>query len=111
MYQLCCTGRLNLLLLGLCATVAAACFTVSPAYHSRQEHECLIDFIAVSPDARGKGVGALLMRWAEQTGAAILAETEADAVAAHGVDMSLWVSNRACKPLTVMHAACSAVPI
>lgn len=57
-----------------------------------QEHECLIDFIAVSPDARGKGVGALLMRWAEQTGAAILAETEADAVAANGVDMTLWVS-------------------
>jgi hypothetical protein len=56
------------------------------------EHECLIDFIAVSPDARGKGVGALLMRWAEQTGAAILAETEADAVAANGVDMTLWVA-------------------
>ena len=56
-----------------------------------QEHECLIDFIAVSPDARGKGVGALLMAWAEQAGAAILAETETSAVAAHGVDMTLWV--------------------
>jgi GNAT superfamily N-acetyltransferase len=56
-----------------------------------QEHECLIDFIAVSPEARGRGVGAALMRWAEQTGASILAETEAAAVAAQGVDMTLWV--------------------
>ncbi len=57
-----------------------------------QEHECLIDFIAVSPEARGKGVGAKLMSWAEEAGAAILAETEAAAVAAHGVEMTLWVS-------------------
>lgn len=56
-----------------------------------QEHECLIDFIAVSPEARGRGVGAKLMQWAEGTGAAILAETETAAVAAHGVDMTLWV--------------------
>ena len=58
-------------------------------------HECLIDFIAVSPEARGRGVGAALMRWAERTGAAILAEVEAAAVAAHGgVDMTLWVSGQ-----------------
>lgn len=58
-----------------------------------QEHECLIDFIAVSPEARGKGVGAKLMRWAEDAGATILAETEAAAVAAHGVEMTLWVGD------------------
>lgn len=32
------------------------------------------------------------MAWAEATGAAILAETEAAAVGAHGVDMTLWVA-------------------
>lgn len=57
-----------------------------------QPHECLIDFIAVSPEARGKGVGALLMKWAQETGTAILMQTEAEAVAAHGPLMSLWVS-------------------
>lgn len=57
-----------------------------------QEHECLIDFIAVSPEARGRGVGARLMAWAESAGAAILADTEAEAVAAQGVDMTLWVA-------------------
>ena len=31
------------------------------------------------------------MQWAEQAGAAILAETETAAVAAQGVDMTLWV--------------------
>ena len=70
------------------------------AYHCfvAQEHECLIDFIAVSPDARGKGVGGKLMAWAEATGAAILAETETEAVVANGIDMTLWVSqwNKAC---------------
>lgn len=57
-----------------------------------QEHECLIDFIAVSPDARGKGVGAKLMRWAEQAGSDILAETETAAMVEHGVEMTLWVA-------------------
>lgn len=56
-----------------------------------QEHECLVDFIAVASEARGRGVGGRLMAWAEQTGAAILAQTEAAAVAARGVDMTLWV--------------------
>ena len=56
-----------------------------------QEHECLVDFIAVSPEARGKGVGAKLMAWAEETGPRILAQMEAEAVAAHGVEMTLWV--------------------
>ncbi|GAB4814309.1 hypothetical protein N2152v2_001355 [Parachlorella kessleri] len=55
-------------------------------------HECLIDFIAVSPDARGKGVGAALMGWAQETGVRILGETEREAVAAHGPLMSLWVA-------------------
>jgi GNAT superfamily N-acetyltransferase len=67
-----------------------------------QEHECLIDFIAVSPDARGKGVGGKLMAWAEATGAAILAETETEAVVANGIDMTLWVSRE------FAWAACSA---
>jgi GNAT superfamily N-acetyltransferase len=56
-----------------------------------QDHECLIDFVAVSPEARGKGVGAKLMCWAEDAGTAILAETQGAAVAALGVDMTLWV--------------------
>ena len=30
-----------------------------------QAHECLIEFIAVSPSARGKGVGTSLLAWAE----------------------------------------------
>lgn len=63
----------------------------SPVPSALQEHECLIDFIAVSPEARGKGVGAKLMHWAEEAGAAILAETETAAVAARGVEMTLWV--------------------
>ena len=57
-----------------------------------QDHECLIDFIAVSPEARGKGVGGLLMTWAQDTGAAILQKQWPEAVAAHGPLMSLWVS-------------------
>lgn len=60
-----------------------------------QPHECLIDFIAVSPAARGKGVGALLMAWAQETGTAILLEREPEAVAAHGPLMILWVSGGA----------------
>ncbi|KAI3428581.1 hypothetical protein D9Q98_007403 [Chlorella vulgaris] len=56
------------------------------------DYECLIDFIAVSPEARGKGVGAKLMCWAEDAGTAILAETQGAAVAALGVDMTLWVA-------------------
>lgn len=34
--------------------------------------ESFIDFIAVSEHARGKGLGSLLMRWAEQTSVAIM---------------------------------------
>ena len=34
--------------------------------------ESFIDFIAVSERARGKGLGSLLMRWAEQTSVAIM---------------------------------------
>ena len=34
--------------------------------------ESFIDFIAVSKHARGKGLGSLLMRWAEQTSVAIM---------------------------------------
>lgn len=57
-----------------------------------QAEECLIDFIAVSPEARGKGVGALLMAWAQETGARILQEREPEAVAVYGPLMTLWVS-------------------
>lgn len=57
-----------------------------------QPHEALIDFIAVSPEARGKGVGGMLLQWAEQRAAAILAERVPDSVSDHGVIMSLWVS-------------------
>ena len=28
-------------------------------------HECLVDFVAVAPENKGRGVGAALMRWAE----------------------------------------------
>ncbi len=27
-------------------------------------HEVLVDFVAVAPEARGRGMGAALMRWA-----------------------------------------------
>lgn len=56
-------------------------------------HECLIDFIAVAPEARGKGVGAKLMAWAEARGAALLTErAPADVAARGGPCMTLWVA-------------------
>ena len=48
---------------------------------------------------------------AEQTGAAILAETEAEAVAAHGVDMTLWVSGGSALPVWDACAGCLCVPV
>eukprot|EP00887_Chlorella_sp_A99_P004974 scaffold4.g4974.t1 len=58
-----------------------------------QPQECLIDFIAVAPEARGHGVGAALMAWAEATGAALLAARAPAALAAAGGPcMSLWVA-------------------
>jgi len=58
-----------------------------------QPHECLVDFLAVSPEARGKGVGALLMQWAERTAAEILSQRVPAEVAAHGgLLMTLWVA-------------------
>ncbi len=55
-------------------------------------HECLVDFLAVAPEARGSGVGAGLMAWAERAAAALLARHAPRAVAAHGMLMSLWVA-------------------
>lgn len=59
-----------------------------------QPHECLIDFLAVCEAARGKGVGSLLMQWAERTAVDILGHQRLPAeVAAHGgVLMTLWVA-------------------
>ena len=57
-----------------------------------QPNECLVEFVAVRPEARGRGVGGKLMRWAEATGAALLRQHAAEAVAARGVEMTLWVS-------------------
>jgi GNAT superfamily N-acetyltransferase len=58
-----------------------------------QPHECLVDFLAVSAEARGRGVGALLMRWAERTAVDLLAQHAPREVAAHhGVLMTLWVA-------------------
>lgn len=55
--------------------------------------ECLIDFIAVAPEARGRGVGATLMAWAESAGSALLAARSPAAVAAAGGScISLWVA-------------------
>lgn len=57
-----------------------------------QPHECLIDFLAVSIEARGKGVGGALMKWAEDTATEILSRRVPEAVKDHGVLMSLWVA-------------------
>ena len=57
-----------------------------------EPHECLIDFLAVSAEARGKGVGSALIRWAEQAATEILKRRVPEAVADHGVLMSLWVA-------------------
>jgi ribosomal protein S18 acetylase RimI-like enzyme len=57
-----------------------------------EPHECLIDFLAVSSEARGKGVGGALMKWAENTAAEILSRRVPEAVKDHGVLMSLWVA-------------------
>jgi len=55
-------------------------------------HECLIDFLAVSPDARGKGVGKALMQWAERTAVEILSRRVPQEVQSKGVRMTLWVA-------------------
>ncbi len=57
-----------------------------------EPHECLIDFLAVSCEARGKGVGGALMKWAEQTAVEILSRRVPEAVKDHGVVMGLWVA-------------------
>lgn len=57
-----------------------------------EPHECLIDFLAVSAEARGKGVGAKLIHWAEQAATDILRRRVPEAVADHGVLMTLWVA-------------------
>lgn len=54
-------------------------------------HEVLIDFIAVTSEARGKGVGTKLLAWAEETAKQVLIERCPDDVQEHGVLMSLWV--------------------
>ena len=57
-----------------------------------EPHECLIDFLAVSTEARGKGVGAALIRWAERSAAEILFRRVPEGVKDHGVLMTLWVA-------------------
>ncbi len=56
------------------------------------DNECLIDFLAVSAEARGKGVGRQLMKWAEAAAARILTARVPEAVASDGVLMTLWVA-------------------
>ena len=55
-------------------------------------HECLIDFLAVSVEARGKGVGGALIKWAEKTAIEILSRRLPKTIKDHGVLMSLWVA-------------------
>lgn len=43
--------------------------------------DAFIDFIAVSAHARGKGVGSLLMRWAEATATQVMLRGAADLAA------------------------------
>lgn len=57
-----------------------------------QDHECLVDFLAVSAKARGRGVGRQLMRWAEAAATRILTSRMPLAVAQRGVTMVLWVA-------------------
>ncbi|KAK9814413.1 hypothetical protein WJX72_005555 [[Myrmecia] bisecta] len=61
--------------------------------HIMVEHlkpgECLIDFIAVSTHAQGKGVGKMLMKWAEDTATKLIAEREPHAAKA---ELYLWVA-------------------
>jgi len=76
---------------GLQATLLTCCYD-QVLEEALKPHECLIDFIVVSPEARGKGVGTDLMRWAETRAAGILSQRAPAAIAAHGVQMTLWVA-------------------
>ena len=70
--------------------------------------ESFIDFIAVSEHARGKGLGSLLMRWAEQTSVAIMLQRLPDQAGQDLCRILLRVSQVAsetCADLGGHHAA------
>lgn len=58
-----------------------------------QDYECLVEFIAVSPQARGQGVGSALLRWAETFATrALLMRWPSTVAARSSIRMTLWVS-------------------
>ena len=76
---------------GCLAALRTACYD-QVLEEALQPYECMVDFLAVSPAVRGRGVGAQLMQWAEATAGEILVERVPQAVAQHGVLMTLWVA-------------------
>ncbi|KFM25073.1 37S ribosomal protein S28, mitochondrial [Auxenochlorella protothecoides] len=57
------------------------------------DYECLVEFIAVTPTARGQGVGTALLRWAEEVAVAGLLQRWPLSVRAMGhITMTLWVA-------------------
>lgn len=58
-----------------------------------KDYECLVEFIAVTPTARGQGVGTALLRWAEEVAVAGLLQRWPLSVRAMGhITMTLWVA-------------------